>query len=79
MGRYILDGRRPVPCPDLATWVRWFKRTDRHVAWSIRGGVDVSTFFLGLDHNPEPVGPPLLFATTVFGGPLDGEIVLYVT
>lgn len=32
--------------------------------------VRVSTVWLGLDHNFEPDGPPLIFETMVFGGPL---------
>ncbi len=42
------------------------------------GAVDVSTVFLGLDHGYGD-GPPVLFETMVFGGPLDGEQVRYKT
>lgn len=38
----------------------------------LAGGVRVSTVFLGLDHSYGD-GPPLLFETMVFGGPLDQE------
>lgn len=38
----------------------------------------VSTVFLGLDHQYGD-GPPLLFETMVFGGPLDHEMNRYST
>jgi hypothetical protein len=41
------------------------------------GEVRVSTVFLGIDHAWE--GPPLLFETMVFGGPLDEEMERYST
>lgn len=41
--------------------------------------VEVSTVFLGLDHNWGPVGPPLLFETMVFGSDLDGSQWRYAT
>ena len=37
----------------------------------------VSTVFLGLDHNYSPFGPPVLWESLVFGGPLDGEMDRY--
>jgi hypothetical protein len=36
-------------------------------------GIQVSTVFLGLDHRFFGDGPPLVFETMVFGGPLNGE------
>lgn len=33
----------------------------------------VSTIWLGIDHRFGSAGPPLVFETMVFGGPLDGE------
>jgi hypothetical protein len=40
--------------------------------------VDVSTVFLSLNHSFTD-GPPLVFETMVFGGPLDGEQDRYST
>jgi hypothetical protein len=40
--------------------------------------VEISTVFLGLDHNFGQ-GPPLLFESMVFGGEDDGEMVRYST
>lgn len=41
----------------------------RRVALDMLGDVTISTVFLSLDHATE--GPPLLFETMIFGGPLD--------
>lgn len=69
-GRYILDGHAPVPCEDLMQWGRWLEGADTRVASDSRGGVTVSTVFLGLDHRFGP-GPPLIFETMAF--PADGS------
>lgn len=42
------------------------------------GDARVSTVFLGLDHGWGE-GPPVLYETMVFGGPLDGECERYCT
>jgi len=65
-GQYILDGHRAVPCPDLETWGRWMGTTDRVVArTTVREEIEVSTVFIGLDHQFGN-GSPLLFETMVF-------------
>lgn len=73
MNRYILDGKTPVRCDDLATWAKWLGKAERHVAKS--GDPDkvwVSTVFLGLDHNYFGAGgQPILFETMIFGGEHD--------
>jgi len=38
-------------------------------------GIDISTAFLGSDHNHREDGPPLLFETMIFGGAEDGAQV----
>jgi hypothetical protein len=65
-GRYILDGKTPVPCDDLMEWARWLETADRHVAKTTVGQFWISTVFLGLDHRMGDDGPPLLFETMVF-------------
>src|ERR1044071_2919366 len=73
--RYVLggeDGHTPVPCEDLGTWAEWLSRADRLIARTRLGGTTVSTVFLGLDHQFGDGGPPLLYETMIFGGPLDG-------
>lgn len=39
----------------------------------------VSTVFIGLDHNWSDRGPPYIFESLVFNGPLDGEGQRYST
>jgi hypothetical protein len=74
--RYILDQdrERPVPCPDLMTWARWWAAADqrgiRKVGATQVGDVMVSTVFLGLDHR-FGFGAPLLWETMSFSS--DGE------
>ena len=70
---YILEGHTPVQEPDLTKWERWFVETaKRRVALTEKDGVEVSTVFLGLNHQYGK-GEPLLFETMVFGGPFDEE------
>lgn len=40
---------------------------------------EVSTVWLGLDHQYSPGGPPLIFETMIFGGPCDSECWRYST
>jgi hypothetical protein len=76
---WILEGRTPVPV-DLLTWVVWYEDVEkRRLADDSIGASRVSTVFLGLDHNFAGTGPPILFETLVFNGPLDGECNRYVT
>ena len=77
--KYVLDGHRAVPAESLVAWGRFFENRDaRRVATTEVGEVRVSTVFLGLDHSFGE-GPPLLFETMVFGGPLDEEMDRYTT
>lgn len=73
-GRYILDGHKPVPEPDLHKWGTWLEGFNRKVARTeLLDGSVVSTVFLGLDHNFEPGHRrKILFETMIFGGPQDG-------
>ena len=77
---YIEDENGDIkPTYDLMKWGRWFEAADRHVALTEVGGGKVSTVFLGLDHRFFGDGPPLLWETMVFGGPLDGRCERYCT
>ena len=69
--KYILDGHKAVPV-DLMTWAEWYEKADRKVAKDTVGESCISTVFLGINHQWGE-GPPLLFETMVFDGPLDGE------
>lgn len=73
---YILNGKTPVREPDLLKWGKWLELHDRHVAKTLFGEYQVSTVFLGLDHRHFGEGPPILFETMVFKGPVPtiGEI-----
>ena len=71
-GYYKLVGHDAVPCV-MEDWAETFTDTEsRRVALTAIGGSEVSTVFLGLNHNHRG-GPPLLFETMIFGGPLDQE------
>lgn len=75
---WILVGRETRET-DLHTWAEHFCSPERVVArWEFPSG-DVSTVFLGIDHNFFGDGPPLLFETMVFGGPEDGWTNRYPT
>ena len=71
-GNYILDGHNAVRCDNLLEWAKSFETTDRRVALDHVGEVEVSTVFLGLDHNFF-VGDPILFETMIFGGEHDQD------
>lgn len=93
--KYILDGHKAVPVDLMtwAEWFekaeRHVAKTNIGVPiWKYYLGkllkikkwqpIYISTVFLGLDHSFGS-GPPLLFETMVFGGPLDQEMDRYTT
>ena len=77
--RYILKDKVPVECPDLHTWGKWMETADRHVdRTEITPEIEVSTVFLGLDHNWGE-GSPVLFETMIFGGTHAEEQDRYTT
>ncbi len=82
MTYYILEGHNPVSS-DLLDWAQWMENNNRVVSQTnlkIDGKeVLVSTVFLGLDHNFNDKGPPILFETMIFGSSLDGEQERYAT
>jgi hypothetical protein len=70
---YILDGHAVVPA-SLEAFGRWFERANRVVDYTeVTSQVRVSTVFLGIDHRWLGKGPPIVFETMIFGGPLDGD------
>lgn len=76
---YILDGHKPVLEKDILKWSDWFKTADRSMSRTVVDESCICTSFLGIDHNWDGDGPPLLFETMVFGGSLDEEIERYST
>jgi hypothetical protein len=78
-GLYILnDAGEPVAEPDLLTWAAWYETADRTVAQTRLDHVSISTVFLGIDHAFTG-GPPRLWETMIFGGPLDGYAQRYAS
>lgn len=70
-GKYILDGKTPKPVYDLMEWSKWFSKNSRIVKQTKLLEVKVSTVFLGMDHQFEQGGQPILFETMIFGGEHD--------
>jgi hypothetical protein len=70
---YVLDAdNRVVEVFDFVTWGKYMEGGNRHVAWTqITSETKVSTVFIGIDHRIYGNGPPVLFETMIFGGPLD--------
>lgn len=75
---YILSGHQVIPCIHPLAWADWFENANRCVQKTVLGDATISTVFLGLNHNLGK-GPPLVFETIVFGGPLDQECERYST
>jgi hypothetical protein len=77
--RYVLRGHEAVATDDSREWARmWEKPDSRRVAKDTIGEAEVSTVFLGLDHNWLG-GRPLLFETMIFGGPYNERQWRYST
>lgn len=77
---YILDADNNVVEADLMTWAHWLEDCPhaRIIGYTeITSESVVSTVFLGLDHRFYGEGPPLLFETLIFGGPLDQDMWRY--
>jgi hypothetical protein len=66
---YTLIGKLPVPCEDSVKWAEWCAKTpkdDCRVALTVVGGImEVSTVFLGMNHNMFG-DEPLLFESMIF-------------
>ena len=81
---YILDDEhRPIEVT-IEQWAQWmngaYNDRSRWIGYTgIGEEIRISTVFLGIDHRFFAKGPPILFETMVFGGPLDQEQVRYVS
>lgn len=77
--QYILRDKTPVAVEDTLLWAKWFGQSyeteERVVAKTVIHDYEISTVFLGLDHNFLLKGPPIVFETMVFR--LFGEIRKY--
>jgi hypothetical protein len=67
---YILRNQVVVPASSAKEFGEWVETADRVVSHTQIADIEVSTVFLGIDHQFF-AGPPLLFETMVFGGDLD--------
>lgn len=69
----IDDYDQPVDVGDIDKLVEWFDAdpSRRHLGDTRVGDARVSTVFLGINTNHPFPGPPVLWETMVFGGPLD--------
>lgn len=78
---YVLDAAdHVVEVTNFVTWGRYMEGGNRHVAYTqITSEIEVSTVFLGIDHRTWGKGPPVLFETMIFGGPLDGSCDRYTS
>ena len=77
---YILVNGRPEVEPDLMKWAKWFELPEnRRIAYDRVDDCQVSTVFLGIDHNFSGEGLPVLYETMVFGGALADEGERYRT
>ncbi len=82
---WVLRGHKAVPAKDVIEWGVFFEEiANRRVAEDFirqpeQDPVRVSTVFIGMDHNFFSEGPPLLFESMVFGGPLDETLYRYAT
>lgn len=65
---YILRGHTPVPASSLREWAEFFEDASRRIVrkTQLTTTIEVSTVFLGMDHNFGREGSPILFETMVF-------------
>jgi hypothetical protein len=76
--RYILHGRAVVEEPDLVKWAKWMQHARMRVGLKTIDDAQVSTVFLGVDHN-HTSGSPQIFETMIFGGKYDQWVQRYAT
>ncbi len=76
---YILDGHNAIECGDVLKWADWIEAADRTVRRTdLKHQGMVSTVFLATDYSFGD-GPPILFETMVFDGPLADKMERYRT
>lgn len=69
---YVLEGKEPRRALSVLDWMKWYANADRTVALTSIDGMDVSTVFIGIDHEYSPHGVryriarPRLFETAIF-------------
>lgn len=73
-GHYILNSDHTTVEVSELKWTNWMRFNSRRVAHDTILGVEISTVFLGIDHNYDIVGAPVLFETLTFGLPEESQI-----
>ena len=73
------DRRRPRLANSMKEWATFLSSPDCVVASTDIGEVNVTTAFTGIDLGYATFGPPMLFATMIFGGQYDGVGALAAT
>lgn len=58
---------------DIRLWGEYMESETRRVARHKTKSYDISTVFLGKNHNYDGLGAPLLYETLAFGGPVDED------
>lgn len=78
---YVLRGKEVVRAISMEQWAREFENDpNRILSQTSIGCYKISTVFLGLDHNFDKKGPPLVFETMIFGeGQWDQQQYRYST
>lgn len=76
---YILDEENHTVEVDALTWAKFIETASNCIVdyTEVTSGCVVSTVFLGLNHRFISKGPPILFETLAFGGPMDGDGARY--
>ena len=78
MGNYIEIDGEVLLVDNLTEWMDLFYASDRNVMKTELPGVNISTVFLGINHQWGR-GPPILYETMVFGGEHDEYTERYHT
>lgn len=80
MRLYVLEGHEPVQTINFVYWAMRRDKDYRVALTSSISGIEISTVFLGMEHNWRKDGsPPLLFETMIFGGEHDGDLLRSAT
>jgi hypothetical protein len=82
MSTYIIDDNHNTIPVNFQEWGVWMTKNDSKRILRktfVSEDVEISTVFLGLDHNFSGDGNPVLFETMIFGGERDGEMYRYHT
>lgn len=61
------EAHQPVPCANVQEYLEQMIRDERIVVGKdVVNGIEISTVFIGINSQPDPAYPPLLFETMCF-------------